>query len=102
MIRRPPRSTLFPYTTLFRSHADHLDLRIRHQLGHLLQPDLRFTARDQHRAAAHTSAVRALFLLRYLSRVAKQLEHPHDVGPRDPPPAPRPTRAGIPCHTRAL
>src|SRR3712207_7946626 len=24
MIRRPPRSTLFPYTTLFRSHALHL------------------------------------------------------------------------------
>src|SRR2546422_7926111 len=23
MIRRPPRSTLFPYTTLFRSDADH-------------------------------------------------------------------------------
>src|SRR2546427_7308551 len=23
MIRRPPRSTLFPYTTLFRSPADH-------------------------------------------------------------------------------
>src|SRR2546429_5691268 len=23
MIRRPPRSTLFPYTTLFRSHGDH-------------------------------------------------------------------------------
>src|SRR5256885_12861777 len=23
MIRRPPRSTLFPYTTLFRSVADH-------------------------------------------------------------------------------
>jgi len=22
MIRRPPRSTLFPYTTLFRSHDD--------------------------------------------------------------------------------
>src|SRR2546422_8484544 len=22
MIRRPPRSTLFPYTTLFRSHGD--------------------------------------------------------------------------------
>src|SRR2546430_8419828 len=26
MIRRPPRSTLFPYTTLFRSHT-HLDMR---------------------------------------------------------------------------
>src|SRR2546422_3418931 len=24
MIRRPPRSTLFPYTTLFRSHTDRL------------------------------------------------------------------------------
>src|SRR2546426_5003165 len=24
MIRRPPRSTLFPYTTLFRSHGDSL------------------------------------------------------------------------------
>src|SRR2546427_4896339 len=26
MIRRPPRSTLFPYTTLFRSHGVHLDI----------------------------------------------------------------------------
>src|SRR2546430_8050020 len=26
MIRRPPRSTLFPYTTLFRSKAKELDL----------------------------------------------------------------------------
>src|SRR3989442_8299449 len=31
MIRRPPRSTLFPYTTLFRSQ---LDGRARHILGH--------------------------------------------------------------------
>src|SRR3712207_7195007 len=28
MIRRPPRSTLFPYTTLFRSHARHLLMRV--------------------------------------------------------------------------
>src|SRR3712207_8846998 len=28
MIRRPPRSTLFPYTTLFRSAVDQLDVRI--------------------------------------------------------------------------
>src|SRR3712207_7982452 len=27
MIRRPPRSTLFPYTTLFRSSATHLGLK---------------------------------------------------------------------------
>src|SRR6266511_6119049 len=34
MIQRPPRSTLFPYTTLFRSHAHHQDRntsRIRDQ-----------------------------------------------------------------------
>src|SRR5256885_12263037 len=29
MIRRPPRSTLFPYTTLFRSHADLRRLALR-------------------------------------------------------------------------
>src|SRR2546430_13731142 len=27
MIRRPPRSTLFPYTTLFRSDIEHLWVR---------------------------------------------------------------------------
>src|SRR2546429_1399786 len=29
MIRRPPRSTLFPYTTLFRSNERHLLRRVR-------------------------------------------------------------------------
>src|SRR3712207_7776600 len=29
MIRRPPRSTLFPYTTLFRSHRDPADRGVR-------------------------------------------------------------------------
>src|SRR2546426_4503374 len=29
MIRRPPRSTLFPYTTLFRSHAQAARLEAR-------------------------------------------------------------------------
>src|SRR2546427_6120428 len=28
MIRRPPRSTLFPYTTLFRSQAKHLGVQV--------------------------------------------------------------------------
>src|SRR5256885_5576675 len=34
MIRRPPRSTLFPYTTLFRSAHD--QLRVRRQRLHAL------------------------------------------------------------------
>src|SRR3712207_7602848 len=33
MIRRPPRSTLFPYTTLFRSRREHLDPEV--QMGDL-------------------------------------------------------------------
>src|SRR2546428_300018 len=35
MIRRPPRSTLFPYTTLFRSHGAPLLLLGHHLLQHL-------------------------------------------------------------------
>src|SRR5438067_12570457 len=36
MIRRPPRSTLFPYTTLFRSDADiGVVIAIAHRLEHL-------------------------------------------------------------------
>src|SRR2546429_6003086 len=35
MIRRPPRSTLFPYTTLFRSHCDRREVReVRQAHGH--------------------------------------------------------------------
>src|SRR5256885_11688335 len=56
MIRRPPRSTLFPYTTLFRSERlavlERLDLleRVDHPLdvpGHVLQQQgVRLRERD--------------------------------------------------------
>src|SRR5258708_21602301 len=36
MIRRPPRSTLFPYTTLFRSSRLSLSKHLAHNLGNLL------------------------------------------------------------------
>src|SRR3712207_7787758 len=35
MIRRPPRSTLFPYTTLFRSDVEPVPLERRRRAGHL-------------------------------------------------------------------
>src|SRR3712207_7223094 len=40
MIRRPPRSTLFPYTTLFRSDADtpQMEDRIAGQEGAVVSP----------------------------------------------------------------
>src|SRR3712207_7128914 len=43
MIRRPPRSTLFPYTTLFRSHAKQFNRanralkRLRTMLGRVIR-----------------------------------------------------------------
>src|SRR3989442_5761484 len=33
MIRRPPRSTLFPYTTLFRSHHNRTEAGIGNHFG---------------------------------------------------------------------
>src|SRR3712207_7208657 len=36
MIRRPPRSTLFPYTTLFRSVDDDDALAQRDDVGHVV------------------------------------------------------------------
>src|SRR5258708_8477373 len=36
MIRRPPRSTLFPYTTLFRSAASPVKPQTRHDTRHLV------------------------------------------------------------------
>src|SRR3712207_9011546 len=41
MIRRPPRSTLFPYTTLFRSIGQTFDSQLESQQCHLqkLLPD---------------------------------------------------------------
>src|SRR2546426_3559933 len=50
MIRRPPRSTLFPYTTLFRSHvADGVD---RHERADddLAEPHARAADAAAHRA----------------------------------------------------
>src|SRR2546427_9406916 len=43
MIRRPPRSTLFPYTTLFRSHAlaahsAAASTRVRARVGVVIRP----------------------------------------------------------------
>src|SRR2546422_3498556 len=54
MIRRPPRSTLFPYTTLFRSHADaaHDELHADAGLGGPVQ-------RGDHRAVGQPVQLRS-------------------------------------------
>src|SRR5438067_13913056 len=61
MIRRPPRSTLFPYTTLFRS------LRIASGPGRIRNPcctsttSLFSTVEVQHRSEEHTSELQSRF-----------------------------------------
>src|SRR3712207_9016538 len=53
MIRRPPRSTLFPYTTLFRSRVEDAGARRPHPpgtdvaVGDQRQQQLRFGARPR-------------------------------------------------------
>src|SRR5260370_25045803 len=59
MIRRPPRSTLFPYTTLFRSaDCDHLAARQRD--GSRVSPGLRWRKFvSGFRSEEHTSELQS-------------------------------------------
>src|SRR2546430_8683798 len=61
MIRRPPRSTLFPYTTLFRSAAFHVEITFRNFVV-LAVEDLFEAANcvgNGHRSEEHTSELQS-------------------------------------------
>src|SRR5947199_7922867 len=66
MIRRPPRSTLFPYTTLFRSRAPFERLRVKRCRDHLARafPEAARRARGfgrlLERSEEHTSELQSL------------------------------------------
>src|SRR3989442_5291771 len=68
MIRRPPRSTLFPYTTLFRSARRPADPR---RLG---EP-----ARHQHRARSRPDAERGAGDARSEEHTSELQSRPHLV-----------------------
>src|SRR3712207_7281873 len=90
MIRRPPRSTLFPYTTLFRS-AHHLDVGLgaeqrREALAHHLlvvdqqHPDHgRATSSGSSRSEEHTSELQSRQYL--VCRLLLEKKEPHDLLP---------------------
>src|SRR3712207_7204659 len=74
MIRRPPRSTLFPYTTLFRSHAgcrdpdDGVRRLDNRRVGALLETHVLRTIKNcslhdlspsEHRSEEHTSELQS-------------------------------------------
>src|SRR5204862_6367417 len=64
MIRRPPRSTLFPYTTLFRSLSSKggvsSSMRFRPSSGMPARPDCSSSARvEGRRSEEHTSELQS-------------------------------------------
>src|SRR2546422_5657128 len=89
MIRRPPRSTLFPYTTLFRSHlvgvalppvelGEDLDL-VKARVARALDP----RADARQRSEEHTSELQSrLHLVCRLLLEKKKKEFTHDSAGR--------------------
>src|SRR3712207_7289404 len=87
MIRRPPRSTLFPYTTLFRSQRLKLvvgqaaaePLVLEQPLGHPFQPRLRHSYSPVSRSEEHTSELqsRQYLVCRLLLEKKKKHRPPH-------------------------
>src|SRR2546425_6226314 len=91
MIRRPPRSTLFPYTTLFRSASIDVAAASDHRIavvhtGYRSEPTIEFTwalilasARhiDGERSEEHTSELQSLAYLvcRLLLEKKKTTDH---------------------------
>src|SRR2546422_5182996 len=70
MIRRPPRSTLFPYTTLFRSHymSDKMKTPMHMSSGgeaiaagvcHALRPEDQIMGTYRSRSEEHTSELQS-------------------------------------------
>src|SRR2546429_4566763 len=92
MIRRPPRSTLFPYTTLFRSplgdeHGRHVNVPLpQGQVGvgvaHARHPHLRLGVRAPKRSEEHTSELQSrLHLVCRLLLEKKKKKRDRDIGP---------------------
>src|SRR3712207_7132004 len=95
MIRRPPRSTLFPYTTLFRSWlngysmelfsvhmAQHMVLSLITPLFLLIGSPVTLALRALPRGRGTAGAPRALLLEALHSRFARSEEHTSELQSR--------------------
>src|SRR5437868_7586757 len=92
MIRRPPRSTLFPYTTLFRSEQLHFTLAF---LGE--QPEEALArAREAARSEEHTSELQSRFDLVCRLLLEKKKQTCHCAGWSSPRRCCRPRRRTCP------
>src|SRR2546430_9850091 len=89
MIRRPPRSTLFPYTTLFRSKAAHFDAD-----GAACDYAALAASRERGRSEEHTSELQSQSNL--VCRLLLEKKNNHTSTPHEPPTPPPPTHIATP------
>src|SRR5689334_23670373 len=75
MIRRPPRSTLFPYTTLFRSHRFQGEFAAEHEVPILTS----CIAIAQAYLAAGATAADKSELATFLPRLLRSEEHTSEL-----------------------
>src|SRR2546429_4001651 len=69
MIRRPPRSPLFPYTTLFRSHGASLAFHFaRKKAGRIVLIEKKFIASGP--TGRSTALVRRFYAMDFFTRTA--------------------------------
>src|SRR5258707_11389893 len=84
MIRRPPRSTLFPYTTLFRSGSHIAQVGRAGNLAHAFPDETLWPARGRvmMRSEEHTSELqsRQYLVCRLLLEKKKNLTKDYDRG----------------------
>src|SRR5687768_17823895 len=78
MIRRPPASTLFPYTTLFRSPQRSERPSIAESSGHGDLPDRALLAPQRSRSEEHTSELQSR--LHLVCRLLLEKKNQRDVG----------------------
>src|SRR2546430_11868951 len=99
MIRRPPRSTLFPYTTLFRSEREHR-LQILALQQYLVAEAPREARRLLERSEEHTSELQSqsnLVCRLLLEKKKKTLSRPPPTHYADLPACVTTHSARLPC-----
>src|SRR2546430_5901038 len=81
MIRRPPRSTLFPYTTLFRSHQHPLGVPTVALLQGSIRYDIYMTLLKDRKStrlnSSHSQISYAVFCLKKKNKLASEWRTNH-------------------------
>src|SRR2546430_9181108 len=101
MIRRPPRSTLFPYTTLFRSRKPFRAAHLEYAREAVARGELMLAGALANRSEEHTSELQSQsnLVCRLLLEKKKKTNNKHSVHYLYRLPQPHPTLI-TPSYTR--